>query len=156
MVGLTGTAQLRCIRCSEPGDDDACPCGGTRSAGFDLVVAERRVDAGGVFAGEILLRLPRWEPEGVVTVTLFCRARAGQKEMDRVLVERARGRLAVVDFKAGGKVPTGWADLVEGASLRTYGFQLDAYGDALRRMGRQVDTVALWFVRTGTSVRWTP
>jgi hypothetical protein len=53
-------------------------------------------------------------------------------------------------------VPTGWSDLVEGASLRTYGFQLDAYGHALRRMGRQVDTVALWFVRTGTSVRWTP
>jgi hypothetical protein len=73
-----------------------------------------------------------------------------------LLVERAKGRLAVVDFKAGGKVPTGFGDLVEGASLRTYGIQLDAYGDALRRMGRQVDTVALWFVRTGTSVRWTP
>ena len=29
-------------------------------------------------------------------------------------------------------------------------------GEALHRMGRRVDAVALWFVRTGTSVLWTP
>jgi hypothetical protein len=72
-----------------------------------------------------------------------------------LLVER-HGHTAVVDFKAGAQVPTGWEDLDTRASLRTYSFQLHAYADALRRMGKKVDSVALWFVRTGTSVRWTP
>ena len=54
------------------------------------------------------------------------------------------------------EIPTGWEGLSESASLKTYAFQLHAYADALRRMGRRVDTVALWFVRSGTSVRWTP
>jgi ATP-dependent exoDNAse (exonuclease V) beta subunit len=72
-----------------------------------------------------------------------------------LLVER-KGRFTVVDFKAGARVPTGWPDLEEAAGLRTYAFQLHAYADALRGMGHGVDEVALWFVRTGTSVRWAP
>jgi ATP-dependent exoDNAse (exonuclease V) beta subunit len=71
-------------------------------------------------------------------------------------IHHAGGRMSVVDFKAGARVPTTYADLVDAASLRTYAFQLHAYSDALVRAGRQVDTVALWFVRSGTSVRWTP
>lgn len=70
-----------------------------------------------------------------------------------LLVELGR-RLVVVDFKAGGRHPTGHADLIDGASLRTYGPQLEAYRTALERMGREVEAVALWFVRTGTSVHW--
>ncbi len=72
-----------------------------------------------------------------------------------LLVERNR-RLTVIDFKAGARVPTGFHDLVSAGGLRTYGPQLEAYGDALRAMGRAVEAVALWYVRTGTSVRWTP
>jgi len=70
-----------------------------------------------------------------------------------LLVERKRS-LTVVDFKVGSRSPTGWNDLVEQASLKTYGPQLDAYRDTLANMGRSVDMVALWFARTGTSVRW--
>ena len=73
-----------------------------------------------------------------------------------LVIDHPSGRSTVVDFKAGARIPTGWAGLVEMASLRTYAFQLHAYADALRRMGREVDTVALWFVRSGTSVWWTP
>ncbi len=70
-----------------------------------------------------------------------------------LLVERKR-TLTVVDFKAGSQSPTGWEDLQDEASLKTYGPQLDAYRDTLANMGRDIDAVALWFVRTGTSVRW--
>lgn len=70
-----------------------------------------------------------------------------------LLVERKR-TLTVVDFKAGANSPTGWEDLEDQASLKTYGPQLDAYRDTLANMGREVDMVALWFVRTGASVRW--
>ena len=70
-----------------------------------------------------------------------------------LLVERKR-TLTVVDFKAGNRSPTGWNDLETEASLKTYGPQLDAYRDTLSNMGQHVDQVALWFVRTGTSVRW--
>ncbi|MEQ1569070.1 MAG: UvrD-helicase domain-containing protein [Myxococcota bacterium] len=72
-----------------------------------------------------------------------------------LLVERS-GTIAVIDFKAGATVPTGYPDLDVTASLRSYAFQLEAYAGALRRMGKKVDTVALWFVRSGASVRWTP
>jgi superfamily I DNA/RNA helicase len=71
-------------------------------------------------------------------------------------IEHPRNRVSIVDFKAGGLVPTGWDDLVVRGSLKTYSFQLHGYADALRRIGREVDQVALWFVRTGTSVRWRP
>lgn len=71
-------------------------------------------------------------------------------------IDHGASRVSVVDFKAGARVPTGWDGLVDAASLRSYAPQLHAYADALRRTGRVVDTVALWFVRTGTSVRWTP
>ncbi|MBX2796134.1 MAG: UvrD-helicase domain-containing protein [Myxococcales bacterium] len=71
-----------------------------------------------------------------------------------LVVERPGGALSIVDFKAGIKVPTGWADLVDAASLRTYAPQLDAYAEAFTRMGHPVQAVALWFVRTGTSVMW--
>ncbi len=71
-----------------------------------------------------------------------------------LLVEGPRKSCLVVDFKAGHKAPTGFADLVAGASLRTYAFQLHAYAEALERTGRTVDAVALWFVRTGTQVTW--
>jgi superfamily I DNA/RNA helicase len=71
-----------------------------------------------------------------------------------LLVELPRKRVVVVDFKAGHKAPTGHADLVAGASLRTYAFQLHAYADALGRAGFEVDSVGLWFVRSGTQVCW--
>lgn len=70
------------------------------------------------------------------------------------LLVQLGGKLTVIDFKAGAKAPTGWDDLVEGASLRTYGPQLEAYRSALLTAGHEVDRVALWFVRTGTSVFW--
>ena len=73
-----------------------------------------------------------------------------------LLVERPGKRLTVIDFKAGATVPTGWSDLAEGASLRTYAPQLDAYAEAFHRMGYRVEAVALWFARTGTSVLWVP
>ncbi len=73
-----------------------------------------------------------------------------------LLVEGPRGRCVVIDFKAGHKAPTSFADLEEAASLRTYAFQLHAYADALTRTGRTVDRVGLWFVRTGTQVTWSP
>jgi ATP-dependent exoDNAse (exonuclease V) beta subunit len=73
-----------------------------------------------------------------------------------LLVERPRGRCAVIDFKAGHRAPTGWDDLVEGASLRTYAFQLHAYAASLQRLGRTVETVGLWFVRSGAQVTWRP
>ncbi|MEQ1502166.1 MAG: UvrD-helicase domain-containing protein [Myxococcota bacterium] len=73
-----------------------------------------------------------------------------------LLIDHGGNRLSVVDFKAGASVPTGWDGLADAASLKSYAFQLHAYADALRRLGRTVDTVALWFVRSGTSVRWTP
>ncbi|NCG19512.1 MAG: UvrD-helicase domain-containing protein [Rhodobacterales bacterium] len=60
----------------------------------------------------------------------------------------------VIDFKAGANVPHNADDLILGASLHTYGPQLDAYRAALQRTGVQLDYVALWFVRTGSSVRW--
>jgi len=71
-------------------------------------------------------------------------------------IEPETGGLWIVDFKAGGQFPTGYDDLQDGASLRTYAPQLAAYAQALRRMGQRVDGVALWFVRTGTSVIWRP
>ncbi|MEZ4237800.1 MAG: PD-(D/E)XK nuclease family protein [Myxococcota bacterium] len=71
-------------------------------------------------------------------------------------IDHGGGRISVVDFKAGARVPASYDELVEAASLRTYSFQLHAYADALKRAGKRVDTVALWFVRSGTSVRWTP
>jgi len=72
-----------------------------------------------------------------------------------LLIER-KGRFTVVDFKAGARSPTADDDLIESAGLRTYALQLHAYADALRGMGHPVDGVALWFVRTGTSVSWSP
>lgn len=73
-----------------------------------------------------------------------------------LVIDHPSGRTTVVDFKAGAGGPSGWDTLSQSASVRRYAFQLHAYADALRRMGRTVDTVALWFVRSGTSVRWTP
>lgn len=69
-------------------------------------------------------------------------------------IELPGRRGVVVDFKAGHKAPTGPADLVEGASLRTYAFQLHAYGDALERAGWRVELLGLWFVRSGTQLTW--
>ncbi len=71
-----------------------------------------------------------------------------------LLVSRPRNRVIVVDFKAGGKSPNSLVDVLSGASLQTYGPQLDSYRDALDRMGPKVDAVALWFVRTGAVVMW--
>jgi len=68
-----------------------------------------------------------------------------------LLVER-RSRLTVVDFKAGGRAPTDREALLE--LLADHGAQLEAYRAALAGMGLAVDGVALWFVRTGASVRW--
>ncbi|MEZ4319623.1 MAG: UvrD-helicase domain-containing protein [Myxococcota bacterium] len=70
-----------------------------------------------------------------------------------LLVVRPKG-VVVVDFKAGDKSPRALDQLVEGASLRTYGPQLDSYRDALERMGTKVEAVALWYVRTGATVMW--
>ncbi|MCB9678760.1 MAG: UvrD-helicase domain-containing protein [Alphaproteobacteria bacterium] len=72
-----------------------------------------------------------------------------------LLVQRPKG-VVVVDFKAGTKSPRGLDDLIEGASLRTYGPQLASYADALERMGTRVEHLALWYVRTGASVMWRP
>ncbi len=70
-----------------------------------------------------------------------------------LLVARPGG-VVVVDFKAGDKSPTDLDDLIDGASLKTYGPQLDSYRDALGTMGLSVEAVALWYVRTGASVMW--
>jgi ATP-dependent exoDNAse (exonuclease V) beta subunit len=70
-----------------------------------------------------------------------------------LLVERKR-QLTVIDFKAGSRSPSGWADLVAQGGLKNYGPQLDAYRDTLENLGQSVESVALWFVRTGTTVRW--
>ena len=70
-----------------------------------------------------------------------------------LLVQRKR-TLTIIDFKAGSRSPTGWDDLIAEAHLKSYGPQLEAYRDTLANMGHAIDLVALWFVRTGTSVRW--
>jgi ATP-dependent exoDNAse (exonuclease V) beta subunit len=70
-----------------------------------------------------------------------------------LLVLRRQGAV-VVDFKAGGNSPTSFDDLVSGASLKTYGPQLEAYRGALERMGVRVLATTLWFVRTGAEVSW--
>ena len=70
-----------------------------------------------------------------------------------LLVARKKG-LYVIDFKAGDKSPTTAGDLVERASLKTYGPQLDSYRGALGRMGHRVLQTSLWFVRTGAQVSW--
>jgi hypothetical protein len=82
-------------------------------------------------------------------------------------------RWTVVDFKAGHHSPrkasTGIPEdelarhLFEGANLRTYAPQLEAYREALNgallaaglfEEHEQVGQVALWFVRTGASLIW--
>lgn len=70
-----------------------------------------------------------------------------------LLVVCRRG-VVVVDFKAGGSSPTDTTTLVAGASLKSYGPQLDAYRGALERMGHPVIATTLWFVRTGAEVTW--
>lgn len=93
LVGVN--ARLRCIRCDEPGDGDTCACGGTLGAGFALELnrdgapqARDDRDVRGTLTGRIALRLPPGRDAGVVTVTLYARARAGQAEQDVVLYER--------------------------------------------------------------------
>ncbi len=84
----------------------------------------------------------------------------------------AERRWIVLDFKAGGKHPgmrgaDPWTvdTLVDEASLRTYGPQLEGYRDALNAAlgGRRpkegeeregVGTVGLWFVRKGSALWW--
>ena len=73
-----------------------------------------------------------------------------------LLIEDKGQRLTIVDFKAGERSPTGFQDVAEAASLKTYAPQLESYAEAYRRMGFNVSAVALWFVRTGTSVVWAP
>lgn len=86
-------------------------------------------------------------------------------------------RWTVVDFKAGSKFPstaadpasscaeeTQCADLVDGASLKTYAPQLEAYraavDHALARTtawrNERVGNVSLWFVRAAAVVSWGP
>lgn len=71
-----------------------------------------------------------------------------------LVVEHPEQGTTIVDFKAGSRSPTSYDDLIEAAGLKTYAPQLDAYAEAFRAMGRPVRAVALWFVRTGTSVQW--
>jgi len=93
LVGVK--ARLRCIRCDEPGSGTTCACGGTLGAGFALELdrdgapqaADDR-DVRGAVTGRIALRLPPGRDAGVVTVTVYGRARAGQAEQDVVLFER--------------------------------------------------------------------
>lgn len=70
-----------------------------------------------------------------------------------LMVHRGR-KTTVIDFKAGGRSPTGVDDLIDQGGLRTYGPQLEAYRAALITAGFEVDDVALWFVRTGTQLIW--
>jgi hypothetical protein len=93
LVGVN--ARLRCIRCDEPGEGDTCACGGTLGAGFALELNRDGApqppddrDVRGTLTGRIGLRLPPGRDAGVVTVTLYGRARAGQAEQDVVLYER--------------------------------------------------------------------
>lgn len=73
-----------------------------------------------------------------------------------LLIERAGRRLWIVDFKGGRHAPLERATLEEAAHLGAYGPQLEAYAAAFSRMGYTVQRVALWFVRSGAAVWWTP
>lgn len=73
-----------------------------------------------------------------------------------LLLRHSDGTWTIIDFKAG-KSPTDHDDLLENASLKTYGPQLEAYRHAVNRAlpnGERVAHLALWFLQTGACVVW--
>jgi ATP-dependent helicase/nuclease subunit A len=70
-------------------------------------------------------------------------------------MELPDGRSWLVAFETG-EAPTGWTSLAQSPSLPAHAVQLHAWADALRRMGRPAERVAVWFVCTGASIRWAP
>jgi ATP-dependent exoDNAse (exonuclease V) beta subunit len=82
---------------------------------------------------------------------------------DLLVREPSTGTWTVIDFKAGTHFPTDAADLEKGASLRTYGPQLEGYASAVNAAlaaspwaGERVTRCVLWFVRAGAFVAWEP
>lgn len=133
----------------------ALECGGDDPAirGWLLRISEQLVARGG----------PIWELVQADDVRLHFEVPViglGGPRDDLYLAGRpdlvvARGkRLVIVDFKAGFKSPMPGSDLVESASLKLYGPQLEAYREVLERSGFTVDRTVLWFVRSGAVVQW--